>query len=121
MLRNINRSQVSHLNVARAQGMRESPTRSEEALWRALSGSQLGVAFRRQVPLGRFILDFLAPSVRLAIEVDGPVHLLRGRADARKERALRRAGYRLIRVDAESVLRELPLVVAFIRAALLRS
>jgi very-short-patch-repair endonuclease len=100
--------------------MRACPTRSEEALWRALAGSQLGVAFRRQVPFGKFILDFLAPSARLALEVDGPVHLRRKGADAKKERALRRAGYRLIRVDAESVLRELPLVVALIREALLK-
>jgi very-short-patch-repair endonuclease len=67
------------------------------------------------VPFGRFILDFLAPSARLVIEVDGGIHVRRKGADARKERALRRAGYRLIRVDAEQVLRELPLVVAFIR------
>jgi very-short-patch-repair endonuclease len=120
MLRNINRSQVSPLNVARAHGMRTCLTRSEEALWRALSGSQLGVAFRRQVPCGKFILDFVAPSVRLVIEVDGKIHALRRGADERKERDLRRAGYRVIRVDAESVLRELPLVVAFIRAALRR-
>jgi very-short-patch-repair endonuclease len=115
MLRNINRSQIPLHHVTRAQALRESPTRSEEALWRALSGSQLGVAFRRQVPFGRFILDFLAPSARLVIEVDGGIHVRRKGADARKERALRRAGYRLIRVDAEQVLRELPLVVAFIR------
>jgi very-short-patch-repair endonuclease len=62
MHRKFNRSQVPSVNVARAQGMRASPTRSEEALWRALSGSQLGVAFRRQVPFGKFILDFLATS-----------------------------------------------------------
>jgi very-short-patch-repair endonuclease len=120
MLRNINRSLVPSVNVSRAQGMRATPTRSEEALWRALSGSHLGVAFRRQVPFGKFILDFVAPSVRLAVEVDGRIHALRRGADARKERALRRAGYRLIRVDAEQVLRELPLVVALIREALLK-
>ena len=62
----------------------------------------------------------MAPSARLVIEVDGPVHWKRRGADARKDRALRRAGYRVIRVDAESVLRDLPLVVAFIRAVLLR-
>ncbi|HEX2880074.1 MAG TPA: endonuclease domain-containing protein [Polyangiaceae bacterium] len=117
MVRNSNRSQVSPLNVARAHGMRECPTRSEEALWRALSGSQLGVAFRRQVPFGPFILDFMAPSARLVIEVDGGIHVRRKAADARKERALRRAGYRLIRVDAEAVLRDLPAVLALISAA----
>jgi very-short-patch-repair endonuclease len=117
MVHKFNRSQVASVNVSRAHAMRACPTRSEEALWRALSGSQLGVSFRRQVPFGRFILDFLAPSVRLAIEVDGGIHAQRSVADARKERALRRAGYRLIRVDAESVLRELPLVLALIREA----
>ena len=53
MIRKFNRSQVPSLNVSRSQGLRASPTRSEEALWRALSGSQLGVAFRHQVPFGR--------------------------------------------------------------------
>jgi very-short-patch-repair endonuclease len=120
MLRNINRSQIPLHHITRAQAMRECPTRSEEALWRALSGSQLGVAFRRQVPIGRFIADFVAPSVRLVIEVDGKIHMLRRSADARKERSLRRAGYRLIRVDAEQVLRELPLVLALIREAVLQ-
>jgi very-short-patch-repair endonuclease len=120
MLRKFNRSQVASVNVSRAHAMRACPTRSEEALWRALSGSQLGVAFRRQVPLGKFILDFVAPSVRLVIEVDGKIHTLRRGADARKERALRRAGYRLIRVDAEQVFRDLPLVLALIREALLQ-
>ena len=118
MVRTFNRSRVPSLNVARAQGMRAYPTRSEEARWRALSGYQLGVAFRRQVPFGTFILDFLAPSVRLAIEVDGASHLLRKGADARKERALRRAGYRLLRIDAELVLCDLPLALTLVRAAL---
>ena len=55
----------------RALAMRAAPTSSEEALWRLLRARQLGVRFRRQVPLGRFIADFVAPSARLAIEVDG--------------------------------------------------
>ena len=51
---------------------KRAPTRSEARLWSALSGRQLGVAFRRQVPLAnRYIADFLAPTVKLVIEVDG--------------------------------------------------
>ena len=52
----------------------QAPTDSEAALWRALRASQPGVAFRRQVPVLGFIVDFLAPSVRLIVEVDGGYH-----------------------------------------------
>jgi|GEM_PF-1575170 len=48
-----------------AHTMRQAPTDSEARLWRALRASQLGIAFRRQVPLLGFIADFYAPSARL--------------------------------------------------------
>src|SRR5690606_27964289 len=47
---------------------------SEAALWRRLRGRRLGVQFRRQVVLGSFVVDFLAPSARLVVEVDGGWH-----------------------------------------------
>ena len=57
------------------KGIRWAPTRSEELLWRALRGRQLGVTFRRQVVLlGRFVADFYAAEVRLVVEVDGAWH-----------------------------------------------
>lgn len=61
---------------------------TETILWQALSGSKLGVAFRRQVPIGRYIADFLAPACRLVVEVDGGYHATpaRLRADARRDR-----------------------------------
>ena len=118
MLRKSNRSQVPLHHISRAQALRDFPTRSEEALWQALRSKQLGVAFRRQVPFGPFILDFLAPSARLAVEVDGGYHARRNGADARKERALRRAGYRLLRLDAQLVLRDLPAALVLISASL---
>ncbi len=103
----------------RAHEMRHQPTRSECALWVALSGKQLGVAFRRQVVIGhRYIADFLAPSVKLVIEVDGSCHARRVVADARRDRVLLRLGYRVLRLDAELVLRQLPLAVEAVREAL---
>ena len=54
----------------RAQRMRHAPTASEAALWRRLRGRRLGVQFRRQVVLGRYIVDFVAPKARLVVEVD---------------------------------------------------
>ena len=97
--------------------MRLTPTDSEVRLWRALRSSQLGVAFRRQVPLLGFIADFYAPSVRLIVEVDGGYHEHRVSADERRDRKLARAGYRTLRVSAELVARDLPAVVAAIAGA----
>jgi very-short-patch-repair endonuclease len=82
-----------------------------------LRASQLGVAFRRQVPLLGFIADFYAPSVRLIVEVDGGYHARRASADARRDRKLTRAGYRVLRLEAEEIMLNLPAVVAKIAAA----
>ncbi|MBK6520306.1 MAG: DUF559 domain-containing protein [Polyangiaceae bacterium] len=61
----------------------------------SLRGSRLGTPFRRQVVLGRHIVDFLAPRARGALEVDGEVHAQRGAADARRDRDLASCmGYR---------------------------
>jgi very-short-patch-repair endonuclease len=97
----------------RAASMRHAPTASEARLFEALRGGRFGVAVRRQVPvLGRFIADLLAPEVRLVVEVDGLYHTRRGAADARRDRALLRAGYRVLRLDAELVMRDLDGAVA---------
>jgi len=80
--------------------------------------SQLGVAFRRQVPLLGFIADFYAPSVRLVVEVDGGYHVGRVTADARRDRKLERGGYRVVRVQAELVTRDLPAALRAILQAL---
>ena len=90
----------------RAAYMRHHPTTSELVLWQCLKASQLGVGFRRQVVIGSYIVDFLAPSVRLVIEVDGGYHEERVRLDAARERRLVRSGYTVVRLLAEYVVRE---------------
>ena len=98
--------------------MRAALTASEQLLWSHIRGRRLRVVFRRQVPLlGRFIADFLAPAERLVVEVDGAYHAERARADARRDAALARAGYRVFRVEAELVSRDTEAVLARIRAA----
>jgi very-short-patch-repair endonuclease len=92
-------------------------TESEARLWSALKARQLGVQFRREVPLAaRFIVDFFASSIGLIVEVDGGYHAHRRAADASRDQKLRRLGYRVVRLDAELVLRDLPTAVALIRA-----
>jgi very-short-patch-repair endonuclease len=69
---------------------------------------------------GRFIVDLLVPELRLVIEVDGRYHARRRNADARRDRALARAGYRVLRLEAEQVMGDLPAAVARIRTELER-
>jgi very-short-patch-repair endonuclease len=84
---------------------RRAPTESEARLWEALRGGALGAQFRRQVPLcGRYIVDFLAPAARLVVEVDGGYHAKRQRADAWRDRGLRRLDYRVLRLPADLVM-----------------
>ena len=105
--------------AARAHSLRSSLTPSEQRLWAALRASKLGVPFRRQVVLlNRFIADFYAPSARLVVEVDGGYHTERRAADARRDQKLRRAGYQVLRLPAELVMRELPAALAAVAAAL---
>jgi very-short-patch-repair endonuclease len=116
----ISRSRKSML-TERAVSMRHAPTTSEARLFDALRGGKLGVSFRRQVPvLGRFIVDLLAPEVRLVVEVDGLYHTRRGAADARRDRALFRAGYSVLRLDAELVVLDLDAAMARVAAEVQR-
>ena len=111
---------VSPLLAERAAVMRRFSTASERALFGLLRRRRLGVRFIRQVPVRgtRFIVDFLAPQQRLVVEVDGAYHARRVRADARRDAQLARLGYRVLRLDAELVLRRPHEAVARIREAL---
>jgi very-short-patch-repair endonuclease len=98
--------------------MRRYPTPSEAVLARALADGRLGVQFRRQAVVGnRYIADFFAPG-KLVVEVDGPIHRSRAVSDARRDRVLRRLGYRVLRLDAELVMKRLPEAIERIRVAL---
>ena len=115
------RSARSTLLAQRAHALRESPTHSEQKLWQlVLRRRGLGVEFRRQVVVAdRFIVDFLAPAQKLVVEVDGfEYHRRRRAADERRDRKLAQLGYRVLRLDAGWVTRNLAEAVARIHAAL---
>jgi very-short-patch-repair endonuclease len=118
MHRTLTRPKSSPLIELRARQMRSALEPSEALLWSAIRGGRLGVGFRRQVPLGNFIVDFLAPSQRLIVEVDGGAHFRRRAADARRDRKLARMGYRVLRLEADLVRQHLEEAVSQIRAAL---
>src|SRR5688572_2352873 len=98
------RSELAHV----ATQLRHSPAWTEQVLWQELRCKKLGVTFRRQVPLAGFIVDLYASSVGLVVEVDGGYHVDRARADARRDRVLASRGYRVLRIPAELLGRNLP-------------
>jgi len=107
--RNSDRRSLELANWAR--GHRLAPTESEARLWEALRGERLGVRFRRQAVIERYIADFFAPSVGLVVEVDGGCHQSRRASDARRDRWMRRQGYTVVRVTAGEVMRNTARVV----------
>ena len=113
-------ARLSTVLAERAAQYRAAPTLTEALLWEELRASKLGVGFRRQFPIERFIADFACPARRLVVEVDGGYHreAAAQRADARRDRVLARLGWQVVRVMAEEVQRDMPAVVARIRAAL---
>ena len=78
----------------------------EVILWQRLKGSPNGVSFRKQHPIDPYIVDFYCASARLIVEVDGEVHVMgdRPQRDEVRERILRDAGYRVVRILAKDVL-----------------
>jgi very-short-patch-repair endonuclease len=106
-----------------AARMRFVPSPLEAKLWSALKGSQLGVGFRRQVILGDaakklYIVDFCAPKLKLVVELDDASHVGRERQDARRDATLGRLGYRVVRIPASLVERNVEEAVARVREAL---
>ena len=103
----------------RARELRANATDAEELLWSKLRRRQIhGVAFYRQRPVGAYILDFAATSLKLGIELDGSQHYSSaGRVkDRERTMALNALGYSIIRFDNVQVLTETDAVVQAIAA-----
>jgi len=100
--------------VEMARDFRKAPTTSERELWSVLRRDQLGVSFRRQQPIGPFVVDFFCAGHRLIVEVDGPIHESQQERDAERQRLLEACGYRVVRFTANDVEQNLPQVIAAI-------
>ncbi len=82
-------------------------TDAERWLWQRLRDRELcGFKFRRQHPIGPFIIDFACVEKRLVIELDGGQHTERQELDASRSRYLQERGYRIIRFWNHEVLKE---------------
>lgn len=87
-----------------AAQLRKDHTESEEILWQALRGRKLdGCKFRRQNPIGAFVVDFLCAEENLVIEVDGAIHEQQRESDALRQEIIESLGLRFLRFSAAEV------------------
>ena len=92
----------------RARALRNNPTDAERFLWRQLRFWQLdGHKFRRQQPLGKYIVDFVCLERRLIIELDGGQHAEHGEYDAERDAWLRDQGFSVLRFWNDEVLKNI--------------
>jgi very-short-patch-repair endonuclease len=107
------------LRLAREQ--RAKAVQAETILWRNLRDRRCeGAKFRRQFPVGNFIIDFVYFERRLIVEVDGPSHdnVDQQTKDRERDAWLREQEYRVLRLPNELVIVATELAVGRIRAAL---
>jgi len=96
--------------------MRKSPTATERLLWTALRNKRLrGLKFRRQHVIAGYVVDFYCAALRLAVEVDGPIH--RPDEDRLRDTHLAKLGVAVLRFAASSVESDLAGVVISIAEA----
>ena len=99
--------------VLRARALRREMTLPEILLWRELRARPGGFKFRRQHPLGRFVVDFYCAKAKLVIEVDGEAHSIGDQPayDAQRDAWLSGRGPRVIRVLARDATTDLASVI----------
>ena len=104
----------------RARGMRKQPSQAERALWDIVRDNRLGVKFRRQRPISRYIADFACMEAKLIIEIDGSSHDLADQIeyDAERTRILNALGWRVLRIRDALVLSDANAAAALIVEAL---
>ena len=101
-----------------ANKLRHNMTKAEACLWKyALRASGLGVPFRRERPIGRFIADFVCLPLKLVIEVDGVTHLYEETQikDAQKDTELKEMGFEVLRFDDNLILSNIDFVIGIIQ------
>ncbi len=104
-----------------ARSLRKRMTSAETILWRALRGSRFeGRKFRRQVPVGKYIADFLCVEEKLIVELDGAPHDQPDQQihDARRTIWLRSQEYRVLRIPNDAVIGGCDIALGLIRDAL---
>ena len=92
-----------------AQYLRQKQTKAEKILWEELKGKKLGVKFRRQHSIAKYIVDFYCHKHRLIIEIDGGYHNTENqqKSDLFRSKELERLGLKVIRFTNEEIYNSL--------------
>jgi len=96
--------------VSRARELRKETTKAEEFFWeKILKNRQLAnLKFTRQKPIGHFILDFYCASLKLAVEIDGDIHIFQQARDIERDNFLKQNfGLEIVRYTNEEVLKNI--------------
>ena len=95
-------------SAERARLLRRNSTFPERLLWGQLRSRRLaGLKFRRQHPLGGYVLDFFCDDAQLAVELDGESHVGQADYDPNRQRWIEGQGVRVLRFGNDDVLRDM--------------
>ncbi|HSJ86199.1 MAG TPA: endonuclease domain-containing protein [Anaerolineales bacterium] len=98
--------------------LRKESTLAEQKLWSRLRKDQLGVTFRRQHAIGKYIPDFCSPKAKLIIELDGSHHLDQEAYDEERTQYLGSQGYTVLRFWNNDVMNDIESVIRAIMQAM---
>ncbi|MBN1187853.1 MAG: endonuclease domain-containing protein [Bacteroidales bacterium] len=121
MKRTINRTMFYNADpdiFESAEWLRLNMTSAEKLVWEKLRKKQLGVRFKPQHPIGRFIADFYCHRHKLVIEIDGKIHENQKEYDEGREAEMERLGITIIRFRNEEVFQDLDSVIERIKKLL---
>jgi cyclase len=99
----------------RAAWLRYNMTPAEKLLWEKLRKKQLGVRFKAQHPMGRYIVDFYCHQAGLVVEIDGPIHNYQKEEDQHRTDDMKKDGITLLRFKNEEVFENIEGVLKRIR------
>ncbi len=103
-----------------AKALRRDQTDAEQQLWQHLRAHRfMGLKFKRQKPMGRYIVDFVCMESMLVVELDGGQHMDQHAADQKRDAWLAEQGYTVLRFWNNQVMQEMEGVLESIRQAAL--
>jgi very-short-patch-repair endonuclease len=103
----------------RRKDLRNRSTLPEKILWRELRESRLGFKFIRQYSIDNYVVDFYCPNKRLAIEIEGKIHLKTIEYDKYRSEYIKAFGIKILRFSNEEIYGNLKKVVCSICLSLL--
>ncbi|HEY3782512.1 MAG TPA: DUF559 domain-containing protein [Fimbriimonadaceae bacterium] len=106
---------MADYKLSQAKALRQKPTLAERRLWSCLRAKRcFGLHFRRQVPLGPYILDFYCHEHKLAIELYGDSHPFRIKYEQERDAYIKNAAVRVLHVRNDDVIHHRDSVVSVI-------